>query len=496
MIEKYLRQFTSVRTRIISISLILLLFYLSSVPLFLANRNFLFDRFQEITGVEVQVDRLLLKASASASVSRANLIHYLHGFFTDVEAPLEDAARATEFLEEIQSSPIDSERKDVIEGLLADIATYQSLIREIDANRQSGAGQNAQLEVQTLQLGSDIGVRIDQMAQQSELRIAEQYDVVSEIARNRLIGVFVFFFFLLLLSAVLIRGIRHSITKPIAELQEAAEQFRRGRWETTVPVSGNDELTVLTSTFNQMATDLAESRIYLEQRVAQRTQSLETSAEVSHNLSSILDQDAFSIAVVEQLQSTFGYYYVQLYLANDTNDIFTLKSATGLPGQKMLIRGHRLNKGQGVVGRSAAYQDVVVAPDVSQNPHWLSNPLLPETKSEVAVPIISRDVVLGVLDIQHNIVNGINEEEVILLKSISDQIAIALENARLFEKIQQQASHEAVLNQVTQKIQLASSVDQVLQITAQELGKVLKADFTSVQLGKRNRSTNGHEELT
>jgi GAF domain-containing protein len=279
-------------------------------------------------------------------------------------------------------------------------------------------------------------------------------------------------------------------------LQEAAEQFRRGRWETTVPVSGNDELTVLTSTFNQMATDLAESRIYLEQRVAQRTQSLETSAEVSHNLSSILDQDAFSIAVVEQLQSTFGYYYVQLYLANDTNDIFTLKSATGLPGQKMLIRGHRLNKEQGIVGRSAAYQEVVLAPDVSQNPHWLSNPLLPETKSEVAVPIISRDVVLGVLDIQHNIVNGINEEDVILLKSISDQIAIALENARLFEKIQQQASHEAVLNQVTQKIQLASSVDQVLQITAQELGKVLKADFTSVQLGKRNRSTNGHEELT
>jgi GAF domain-containing protein len=428
-------------------------------------------------------------------VSRANLVHYVQGFFTDVEAPLEDAARATEFLEEIQNYPIDSEREDVIEGLLADIATYQSLIREIDANRQSGSGQNAQLEVQTLQLGSDIGVRIDQMAQQSELKILEQYDAVSEIARYRLIGVFVFFFLLLVLSAILIRSIRHSITKPIAELQEAAEQFRQGRWETTVPVSGNDELTVLTSTFNQMATDLAESRIYLEQRVAQRTQSLETSAEVSHNLSSILDQDAFSIAVVEQLQSTFGYYYVQLYLANDTNDIFTLKSATGMPGQKMLIRGHRLNKGQGIIGRAAASQDVVLAPDVSQNPHWLSNPLLPETKSEVAVPIISRDVVLRVLDIQHNFVNGINEDDVVLLKSISDQIAIALENARLFEKIQQQASHEAVLNQVTQKIQLASSVDQVLQITAQELGKVLKADFTSVQLGKQNRS-NGHEEIT
>jgi sigma-B regulation protein RsbU (phosphoserine phosphatase) len=244
-----------------------------------------------------------------------------------------------------------------------------------------------------------------------------------------------------------------------------------------------------------MAADLAESQIFLERRVAQRTQSLETIADVSSNLSSILDKDAFSIAVVEQLRDTFDYYYVQLYLANDTNDIYTLKSATGLAGQRMLIRGHRLNKGQGLVGKAAASQEVVVAPDVTKNPNWLSNPLLPETKSEAAVPIISRKVVLGVLDIQHNIVNGITEEEVILLKSISDQVAIALENARLFEKIQEQAKHEAVLNRIAQKIQLASSIDQVLQITAQELGRVLNAEYTSVELGKQNGSAKGNVKV-
>ncbi len=74
-------------------------------------------------------------------------------------------------------------------------------------------------------------------------------------------------------------------------------------------------------------------------------------------------------------------------------------------------------------------------------------------------------------------------------------MAIALENARLFERIQQQASHEALLNQITQQIQLASSVDQVLQITAQELGKVLNAELTSVQLGKDRRPDNGHEKV-
>jgi GAF domain-containing protein len=333
------------------------------------------------------------------------------------------------------------------------------------------------------------------MARASELRIEENYDTIFNESENRLTILLVLSILLLMLAGLLIRSIRHSIIKPIAELQQGAEQFRSGSWETTVPVSGNDELTLLASTFNHMATDLAESRLFLERRVAQRTQSLETIAEVSHNLSSILDKDAFSIAVVEQLKQTFGYYYVQLYLADDSNQTFSLKSATGLAGQRMLIRGHRLNKGQGLVGQAALSHDAVVAPDVHKNSHWLSNPLLPDTKSEAAVPIISRNAVLGILDIQHDVVNGISDEEVVLLKSITDQIAIALENARLFEKIQQQATYEAMLNRVTQKIQLASSIDQVLQVTAQELAQVLNAEFTSVHLGKESVTTNGHEKV-
>lgn len=494
MIEKYLRQLTTVRSRITAGNLALVILFALSIPLIITNNSFLSDRLQEVTEVEVQADRLLLHASARVSASRAEISRYIQGFTADAGSTLEDITQTVDLLEEVDSLSIDMERRQEIEGILADLAEYEGLIREIDENRQSGLGQVVQLEIQALQLGSDLGVRVDQMIRESESRVEAANESIFSEARTRLISLLVVYFVILLVSFFLARNIQQSITRPIAELQEGAEQFRRGRWQTTVPVSGNDELTLLAATFNQMATDLAESRIFLEQRIAQRTQSLETSAEVSHNLSSILDQNAFSIAVVEQLQSTFGYYYVQLYLANDTNDIFSLKSATGIAGQKMLIRGHRLNKGQGIVGQAAASYDVVVAPDVTQNPHWLSNPLLPETKSEAAIPIISRGTVLGVLDIQHDILNGVKEDDVVLLKSISDQVAIALENAKLFEKIQQQASHEALLNQVTQRIQLASSVDQVLQITAQELGKALNADFTSVQLGKGIRPANGNEK--
>lgn len=494
MIENFLRQNTKVEIRIVSISLILLLFFFVSIPLILQNNAALSDQLQEINDVEEKTDRLLLKASASVSASRANLIHYLHGFLHDVDSPFEDAGQAIQYLDEIKGLAIDSERETVIEGLTADLARYQGLINELAAARNSESGQNIELEAQALQLASDTAVKIDQLAQQSELNIAVKYENTFNESSRRLTNAFVIYFVLLVVVVLLIRSIRQSIVKPIAELQEGADQFRKGKWETTIPVSGNDELTLLAATFNQMATDLAESQLFLERRVAQRTQSLETIGEISNNLSSILDKDAFSIAVVEQLKLTFGYYYVQLYLADDINEVFTLKSATGMAGQRMLIRGHRLKKGQGLVGQAALSQDVVVASDVTKNPHWLNNPLLPDTKSEVAVPIISRSAVLGVLDIQHNVVNGISNDEVALLKAISDQVAIALENSRLFEKIQQQATYEAVLNRVTQKIQLASSVDQVLQITAQELGQVLNAEFTSVHLGKSSHPTNGYDK--
>jgi hypothetical protein len=98
MIENYLRQRTTVERRIMGISLIVLLFFLLSVPLIFQNNTVLSSRLQEISNVEARTVRLLLKASASASASRANLIHYLHGFFSDVTAPIEDADETLEFL--------------------------------------------------------------------------------------------------------------------------------------------------------------------------------------------------------------------------------------------------------------------------------------------------------------------------------------------------------------------------------------------------------------
>lgn len=497
MIENYLRQLTTVRSRITAGNLALILLFLLTIPVIGLNRAYLIDRFREVVQVEIRADQLLFHASDAASDSQNELSRYIQGSAADPLVALEEAGGAVSLLEEAAALPLEASQQQTIESILVDFAEYERLIDEIEAGRQAGQGRVPALEVQTLQLGNDLAVRLDQLVQQSTSQVETATQALSEEAQNRFIRLIVVYLLVLFLSFFLARIIQRSILRPIADLQEGAEQFRAGNWEAIVPVSGNDELTVLGKTFNQMATDLAESRIYLEQRIGQRTRSLEVTAEISHNLSSILDQEAFSIAVVEQIQSAFGYYYVQLYLVSDSDDSLFLKSGTGHAGQRMLIRGHSIPIGQGLVGKAGRTREVVLAGDVTQDPEWLENPLLSETKCEVAIPIISRGVLLGVLDIQHNVVDGIDLEQIDLLKSISDQISIALENARLFERLQRQASHEALLNRVTQKIQLASSVDQVLQITAQELGKALHADFTSVQLGKNlDTPANGHEKVS
>jgi putative methionine-R-sulfoxide reductase with GAF domain len=496
IIENLLRKLTTVRSRITAGNLAFVFLFVLSIPLIIADHSFLVNRIQEVTEVEIRADRLLLQASTRVAVSRTNLSRYIQGFTPDARAALSEAGQSTALLQEAAELPINAEQQQTIEQILVDLAEYERLINEIVAGREAGLGQMAQLDVQALQLGSDLGVRIDQTIRESGIRVTAANEAVFTEAQNRLVVLLITYFVILVLSFFLARFIQQSITNPIGILQQGAEQFRQGKWETTIPVSGNDELSSLAETFNQMAGDLAESQVLLEQRVSQRSQSLEISAQVSHNLSSILDLDAFAIAVVEQLQDTFGYYYVQLYLSSDTNESLFLKSATGQAGQKMLIRGHHIEKGRGIVGQAAASKKVVLAPDVAQESRWLSNPLLPETKSEAAVPIISRGRTLGVLDIQHNLLNGIKAEEITLLQSISDQIAIALENARLFDQIQRRANYEALLNRVTQKIQIASSVDQVLQITAQELGKALNADFASVELGNQKKPANGHKRTT
>ncbi|MEJ2746497.1 MAG: GAF domain-containing protein [Anaerolineae bacterium] len=234
--------------------------------------------------------------------------------------------------------------------------------------------------------------------------------------------------------------------------------------------------------------ELQDAQTLLEERVATRTRSLQLITEISRHLSTILYSDQLVAEVVEQVGNTFDYYHTHIYVLDETGQNLVLIGGTGEAGQTMLKHGHKIPKSKGLVGRAATKNEVVLVPDVTQEPDWLPNLLLPETKSEIAVPIILGEQVLGVLDVQQNVVGGLTEEDAYLLQSVANQVAVALRNARLFEQTQHRAEQEAQINQISRRIQNAPDIGTVLQVAAQELGQVLKAPRTAVQLSIRQKN--------
>lgn len=270
---------------------------------------------------------------------------------------------------------------------------------------------------------------------------------------------------------------RTNITQRINSLRFVTDRISRGDFEQLADATSRDEVGELAVAFNRMAFRLRNTLEQLEERSLQ----LQISNEVSRRLSVILDQDELVKEVVDQVQVAFDYYHAHIYLLDDDKKNLLMVGGTGEAGQAMLERGHKIPLDSGLVGRAGSTNMVILVPDVSQEDGWLPNPLLPETKAEVAVPISVGDEVLGVLDVQDDKVGGLSNADADLLQAIAGQVAIALQNARAYDAAQKQAQREALIGEISQRIQSTTSVEDALKVTVRELSLALKKD-TFVQL--------------
>lgn len=286
------------------------------------------------------------------------------------------------------------------------------------------------------------------------------------------------------------------LTNPINRLTDTAVLIAGGDINRRAPVETQDEIGILATAFNNMTEQLRAFISSLEDRVTNRTKDLATSSEVSRQLSTILNQDELVNEVVNQIRDSFNYYHAQIYLYDEQKEYLIMAGGTGRAGQAMLEAGHYLGTNQGLVGRAAATNRVVLIPDVTKDSSWLANDLLPETKSEAAIPISLGDDVLGVLDVQHNIAGGLDQESTQLLQSIANQVAIALQNARSFEQTKQQeqalssaliqteeqAKRLAALNDMSNALGGAKDLDEVYNIASTQIWNFLHTDRTSIAL--------------
>lgn len=239
--------------------------------------------------------------------------------------------------------------------------------------------------------------------------------------------------------------ITRSISTPLAALAQTATQIAGGDLTKTAPVTGQDEIGTLARAFNSMTAQLRGLIAGLEQRVADRTQELarhsaylEASAEVGRAVSSILETEQLIRQVVELIRGRFGLSYVGLFLVDESGRWAVLRAGTGTAGQTMLARGHRLEVGgQSMIGWCIANAQPRVALEVGQEAVRLATAELPDTRSEAALPLRSRGRVIGALTVQHSQAGAFDPDTLAVLQTMADQVAVAVDNARLFAERQQ-----------------------------------------------------------
>jgi GAF domain-containing protein len=226
-----------------------------------------------------------------------------------------------------------------------------------------------------------------------------------------------------------------------------------------------------------MARELRTTLESLEQRVAARTKDLATVAELSTTTATIHETQKLLQAIVDLSKERFDLYHAHIYLLDENGKNLVLAAGAGEPGRVMVAEGRSipLDREQSLVARAARERKGVTVNDVTQAPDFLPNPLLPDTRSELAVPMIVGGNVIGVFDIQSERVGRFTDSDINIQTTLAAQLATSIQNVRSFESTRTQAELESLVNAIGQKIQRSTSVENTLQIAVREIGSALGA---------------------
>jgi GAF domain-containing protein/HAMP domain-containing protein len=233
--------------------------------------------------------------------------------------------------------------------------------------------------------------------------------------------------------------IGNTLTIPLIQLTQTANKISAGDFNAKADISSRDEIGILSETINSMTSNLQGMLTTLEDRVEARTSDLnkkasqlEAVAEVARDIASIQDIDMLLPFITRLISRKFGYYHCGIFLSDDKNENQVLKAASSYGGKVMLSRGHKLRLNENsIVGYTALLGEPRIAMDVGEDQVFFNNPDLPETRSEMALPLkIGKDVI-GVLDVQSIEAGVFLQDDIHTLGTLADQISIAIQNTRL-----------------------------------------------------------------
>jgi GAF domain-containing protein len=240
------------------------------------------------------------------------------------------------------------------------------------------------------------------------------------------------------------------------------------------------------------AAELDEQRELLEETVAERTRDLEqraiqlaTASEVGRAAASILDLESLSRQVVDLVRDRFDLYYAGLFLLDGTGSQAVLEAGSGEAGRTMKLQGHSLEVGGlSMVGAACARREARIALDVGEESVRFDNPLLPETRSEMALPLMVGDRVLGALDVQSTEPAAFSEEDVAALQLVADQVAVAVDNARKFSEEGEVLEATSPMFRVSRRLASAVTTDDIVQAMVSSITETEADGCAVVRLGQ------------
>jgi GAF domain-containing protein/HAMP domain-containing protein len=250
-------------------------------------------------------------------------------------------------------------------------------------------------------------------------------------------------------SALLSLLVAQRLAKPIVSLTNTANRISKGDLKARAVVVSQDEIGQLAESFNAMTAQLQQNLEGLEERVAVRTAELEKSsqqlnrranqfeaiAQLGRAITSIQKIETLLPQITQLVSQSFAFYHVGLFLLDESRQYAVLSAANSEGGQRMLARKHRLGVGKtGIVGRVTATGTPRIALDTGTDAVYFDNPDLPETRSEIALPLRAGGAIIGALDVQSTEPNAFSDDDIEVLTILADEISVAIENARLFEE--------------------------------------------------------------
>ena len=266
---------------------------------------------------------------------------------------------------------------------------------------------------------------------------------------------------LLVIAVAISVALGNVIAAPIQRLTQTAGQISAGDLTAQAPVTTNDEIGKLAYAFNAMTSRLRETLDELEKRVDERTVELssaterierrarqfESIAHIAHTISSTRDLDSLLSQITTAINQEFGFYHVGIFLLDTAREYAVLSAANSEGGKSMLEIGHRLKVGEtGLVGYVTGSGKPRVALDTDADTVFFDNPYLPQTRSEIALPLHVGEEIIGALDVQSTEPNAFSQDDINILSTLADQVSVAIQNARQFEETRKALNESEVLS--------------------------------------------------